>query len=150
MLRNQHLVRYKINTELPTYTEMQESCQFEHGLLSYTREGAWGELADLLKEVGIKRDTIPFYNLEKFRASKDEMVHSSDHQFSYLMSALFTPLDMTDHETAFTSFDELGKEIPFEKKNFLYRYVKEPHPQLDALGSIEARENAPLYGTGPT
>ena len=101
-------------------------------------------------EVGIKRDTIPFYNLEKFRASKDEMVHSSDHQFSYLMSALFTPLDMTDHETAFTSFDELGKEIPFEKKNFLYRYVKEPHPQLDALGSIEARENAPLYGTGPT
>lgn len=42
---------------------MQEKSQFEHGLLTYLREGAYGELGELVKEVGIKRDTIPFYNL---------------------------------------------------------------------------------------
>ena len=104
MLRNQHIFRAKVNLELPTYTEMQETCQFEHGLLKYTQEGAWGELNDLLKEVGIKKSTIPFYNVEKYRASKDLLVHSSDHQFTYLMSALFTPLDMTDHEATFTGW----------------------------------------------
>ena len=71
MLRNQHIFRHKIRTELRTYEEAMATCQFEHGLLSYTREGAWGELGDLLKEVGIRRDTIPFYNVERYRASKD-------------------------------------------------------------------------------
>ena len=60
-----------MDRELSTYTEMQDTCQFEHGLLNYLREGAWGELGDLVKEIGIKRDSIPFYNVEKYRASKD-------------------------------------------------------------------------------
>lgn len=79
MLRNQHIFRTKANAEIPTYTHMQENSQFEHGLLTYLREGAYGELGELVKEVGIKRDTIPFYNLEKFRQYKDNLVHDSDH-----------------------------------------------------------------------
>ena len=66
------------------------------------------------------------------------------------MNALFTPLDMTDHETTFTGFNEVGDEIPMQNKEFLYRYAKEPHPQLDALASIETIENMPHYGTGAT
>lgn len=46
---------------------MQNEHQFENGLLTYLREGACGELADLVKEVGIKRDTIPFMNYDRFR-----------------------------------------------------------------------------------
>ena len=55
-----------------------ESSQFEHGLLTYLREGAYGELGDLIKEVGIQRDTIPFQNLVEFRKHKDNLVHDSD------------------------------------------------------------------------
>ena len=57
---------------------------------------------------------------------------------------------MTDHETTFTGFNEVGDEIPMQNKEFLYRYAKEPHPQLDALASIETIENMPHYGTGAT
>jgi len=64
MLRNQHHFRNKIKKEVRTYTKEQENSQFEHGLLTYLREGSYGDLGDLVKEVGIKRDTIPFYNLD--------------------------------------------------------------------------------------
>jgi len=74
MLRNQHIIRDKASRELNTYTAMQEKTQFEHGLLTYLREGAYGELGELIKEVGIKRDTIPFYNLTEHRKFKDNMV----------------------------------------------------------------------------
>jgi len=79
MLRNQHIIRNKATKEINTYTAMQEKSQFEHGLLTYLREGAYGELGELVKEVGIKRDTIPFYNLVEFRKYKDNLVHDSDH-----------------------------------------------------------------------
>lgn len=63
LLRNQHIFRDRASRELPTYTAMQENSQFEHGLLTYLREGAYGDLGELVKEVGIKRDTIPFFNM---------------------------------------------------------------------------------------
>ena len=67
MLRNQHIVRWKIENELPTYSSMMNNNQFEYGLLQYLYEGAYGELGDLVKEVGIQRSSIPYYNVEKFR-----------------------------------------------------------------------------------
>ena len=69
MLRNQHIVRDKMKNELRTYTAHQETSQFEHGLLNYLREGSYGDLASLVKEIGITRDNIPFVNyleLKKF------------------------------------------------------------------------------------
>ena len=150
MLRNQHIFRTKANQEIPTYTSMEENSQFEHGLLTYLREGAYGELGELVKEVGIKRDTIPFFNLEKFRQYKDNLVHDSDHQFSYLMSALFTPVDMTDYETDFVGWNELPGVLPLNRPNWLTEIVPEPHPQLDALAAIEEIEEIPRYATSQT
>lgn len=100
--------------------------------------------------MGIKRDTIPFYNLTEMRKFKDNMIHDSDHQFSYLMSALFTPLDMTDHETDFVSWNELPGALPINRHNWLTAIAPEPHPQVDAMVSIEEMEEIPRYGTSPT
>jgi hypothetical protein len=147
MLRNQHHFRNRMNTELPTYAAQMESTQFENGLLTYLREGAYGELGDLVKEVGIQRDTIPFYNLTEFRKYKDNMVHESDGQFAYLMSALFTPLDMTDYETDFIGWNEAPGLLPLNRPNWLTEIAPEPHPQLDALAAIEEIENIPRYAT---
>ena len=126
---------------------MQENTQFEHGLLTYLREGAYGELGDLVKEVGIKRDTIPFYNLTEFRKYKDNLVQESDGQFTYLMSALFTPLDMTDYETDFVGWNEAKGALPLNRPNWLTEIAPEPHPQLDAFAAIEEIENIPRYST---
>ena len=80
MLRNQHIVRWKIEKELPTYSSMINSSQFEYGLLQYLYEGSLNtELGELVKEVGIRRASIPYYNLEKFRQYKDNLIHDSDH-----------------------------------------------------------------------
>jgi hypothetical protein len=136
--------------ELRTYTGMMNNAQYEYGLLQYLHEGAYGELGDLVKEVGIKRDTIPFYNVEKFRQYKDNLVHDSDHQFQYLMNALFTPLDMTDYETEFVGWNELPAGAPLSKTNWLAALSPEPHPQIDAAASIEEIENIPRYPTSPT
>ena len=114
------------------------------------REGSYGELGELVKEVGIKRDTIPFYNLAELRKFKDNMIHESDGQFQYLMSALFTPIDMTDHETDFVSWNELPGLLPLQRGNSLVSIMPEPHPQVDAYASIEELENIPRYGTSPT
>ena len=80
MLRNSHIFRSKIEQEVPTYTDLQNNTQFEYGLLTYLREGAAGELADLVKEVGIERKTTPFFNMEMMRQYRDNMVHDSDSQ----------------------------------------------------------------------
>ena len=150
MLRNQHIFRRKMGQELPVYTALQDSSQFEHGMLTYLREGAYGELGELVKEVGIKRDTIPYYNLEEMRKYKDNMVHETDHQFQYLMSALFTPIDMTDHETNFISWNELPGMVPTTRPNWLSAIQPESHPQIDAFAAIEEIEAIPRYGTSPT
>ena len=150
MLRNQHIVRWKIEQELPTYTSMMNNSQFEYGLLQYLYEGAYGELGDLVKEVGIQRSSIPYYNVEKFRQFKDNLIHDSDHQFNSLMSALFTPLDMTDHESEFLGWNELPGAPPLSKVNWLASVMPEPHPQIDSLVAIEEIEDKPRYPTSPT
>ena len=150
LLRNQHIFRFRASRELPTYTAMQENSQFEHGLLTYLREGAYGDLGDLVKEVGIKRDTIPFFNMQDWRKFKDNMVTEGDSQFKYLMSALYTPLDMTDYETDFIGWNELPGALPLAKPNWLTAIAPEPLPQLDAFTSIETIENIPRYATSPT
>ena len=150
MLRNQHIMRWKIEKELPTYSSMMNNNQFEYGLLQYLYEGAYGELGDLVKEVGIQRSSIPYYNVEKFRQFKDNLIHDSDHQFNSLMSALFTPLDMTDHESEFLGWNELPGAPPLSKVNWLASMMPEPHPQIDSLVAIEEIEDKPRYPTSPT
>ena len=116
-------------------------------MLTYLREGSYGELGELVKEVGIKRDTIPFYNLTEFRKFKDNMIHDSDHQFNYFMNALFTPLDMTDYETDFVGWNETSGALPITRHNWLADFAPEPHPQVDALAAIEEIEEIPRYAT---
>jgi len=78
------------------------------------------------------------------------MIHDSDNQFQYLMSALFTPLDMTDHETDFVGWNELPGALPLDRPNWLTSIIPEPYPQIDSFAAIEQMENIPRYGTNQT
>lgn len=75
------------------------------------------------------------------------MISDGDSQFKYLMSALFTPLDMTDYETDFVGWNEMPGVLPLAKPNWLTAIAPEPHPQVDAFASIETIENMPRYAT---
>jgi uncharacterized protein YjiS (DUF1127 family) len=78
LLRNEHIFREKIENEVETYTRFQDNTQFENGLLTYANEAAWGDLKDLLKDIGINRQTIRFTNVQEIIKKKDSRVHSSD------------------------------------------------------------------------
>lgn len=56
------------------------------------------------------------------------MMHPSDHNFQYLMNALFSPLDMTDYEDAFVGFNELGGSIPINNYSLLRPLQEETLP----------------------
>jgi len=55
MLRNQHIFRAKVEEEVPTYSEELNNTQFNNGVLTYINEAAWGDLRDLLNDVGINK-----------------------------------------------------------------------------------------------
>ena len=55
LLRYQNVFREKINSEISTYSKYQDNTQFGNGVLTYVNEAAWGDLRDLLKDVGINK-----------------------------------------------------------------------------------------------
>lgn len=115
MLRNQHVFRDRMNAEIGTYQRLQDNPQLENGVLSYLHEAAYGEMKDLITDVGINYDSIPFHNLAALRKFNDNNSHESDGQFHNLMHALFTPVDMTDHEEEFVGWNEVAGTLPINR-----------------------------------
>lgn len=150
LLRNQHIFRDKMNSEIGTYQKLQDNPQMENGVLTYLNEAAYGEMKDLIRDVGIKTDEIPFHNLQSIRKLKDNHIHSSDGNFHYLMNALFTPVDMTDHEQEFVGWNELHGALPINRQSWLTPLQEEPHPKSDKLAAIEQLEKRPIMVTSPS
>jgi hypothetical protein len=77
-------------------------------------------MRDLVREVGINRDSLEFMNVNDIQKKREQLlVFPSDHNFNYLMNALFTPLDMTDYEDTFVGFNEVGGVVPFTNVSYL-------------------------------
>ena len=55
LLRNQHIFRERMNSEIGTFQALQNNTQFENGLLTYLSEAAYGDMEALIRDVGIKR-----------------------------------------------------------------------------------------------
>jgi hypothetical protein len=64
-------------------------------------------------------------------------MHESDPRFSYLINAMFVPLDMTDQEESFVGWHEIGDDLPLQRPNHLNELQEEAHPQIDMLAGIE-------------
>jgi hypothetical protein len=100
-------------------------------------------MADLVQDLGITADTIEFVNVGDLQKKRESsFIHPSDHNFQYLMNALFTPLDMTDYENCFVGWNELGGSVPINNYGLLKPLMEEPWPanhQLAAMESVEAR-----------
>jgi len=149
LLRNQHIFRHKINSQIGTYTNMQNNPQ-EHGILTYLNESAYGDMADLLTDINVRDETIPFMNYAKLKENKANLLHESDSQFKYLMDAMFTPLDMTDYEDTYVGWNELYGSVPLNRISWLTPLMGEEHPKTDQLVEIAEREKPVVYGTSPS
>jgi hypothetical protein len=150
LLRNQHLFRHKMNEEVGTYQKQLDNPQMENGVLTYLNEAAYGDMRALLKDIGMNRDTIKFYNLQDIRDLSKNQLHESDGNFKYLMNALFTPIDMTDYEEDFVGWNELPGALPINNVSWLSPLQEEPHPQTDRTPIFEEVETRPISGTSPT
>jgi hypothetical protein len=113
-------------------------------------DAAYGDLKELINDVGINQDSIPFHNFNAQKAIDSNLVFESDPQFKLLANAMFTPLDMTDHEEAFIGWNELPGDLPISNIGRLSQMKQEAWPQTDKLVGIEEDEARPIFGTGPT
>lgn len=147
ILRNQHIIRDRMNVEIGTYQSEQDKVGMEHGILTYINEAAYGEMRDLIRDVGIEKDNIPHYSVERTENFNKNLIHDSDAKFTYLANAMFTPLDMTDQEESFVGWHEIGDDLPISRQSWLEPAQTEAHPQSDNLAGIEVVEKRPLRYT---
>lgn len=126
LLRNEHIFRNRLNSEIGTYTHLIENPQMENGVLTYLNEAAYGDMKDLIRDVGLNKDSIPFYNLSAMNSFKAQQSYQSDQNFHYLINAMFTPLDMTDHEENFVGWNEVGGDLPINRLSWIEVLKDEP------------------------
>lgn len=78
LLRHQNVFRHKIVEEVETYWGQQHASQFEKGLLTYVQEAAFGDLKDLLTDVGISRQSTRFINVADMQKINENYVRPGD------------------------------------------------------------------------
>lgn len=144
ILRNQHIVRDRMNSEIGTYQEEIDKPNYDHGLLTYINEAAYGEMRDLIRDVGVTNENIPYYSTDRIKGymMKNSM-HESDRKFQYLVNAMFTPVDMTDQEESFVGWNEVGDDLPIHDFGKLEHIQDERHPQINMGIGIEVQEKRP-------
>lgn len=122
----------------------------ENGVLNYLNEAAYGEMKDLINDVGINSGSIPFYNTKELFKFKEQQSYNTDSNMHYLMNAMFTPLDMTDQEEAFVGWNEIGGELPINRVSWLGQRKREKHPKSKKLVGMEEVEKKPIRMTSAT
>ena len=150
LLKNQHIFRKKLNDEIPNYTEQKQNHQFENGVLTYLSNVAKGDMLDLVREVGINRDSMDFTSIQDLLDLESKFVHPSDRMFGKFLNAQFTPLDMTDYEDDFASFAEYPGEAPLQDVQRLLSYAEEPWPQSDMTAGLAIPDDPPINAVTPS
>jgi hypothetical protein len=107
LLKHSHLYRAKIVKEEATFENELMNTQMENGVLSYLNEAAWGDLRELITDLGIRDETIPFVNLAQLNKLRENNIFQSDSQIRVFANSLFKELDLTDYEEAFVNWQEL-------------------------------------------
>lgn len=127
LLRYQHHFRAKINEEMNTYGKDVRQEQFEKGLLTYVNEASWGDLKELLQDVGINRHSIKFFNAADIIKANGNTVHDSDKNWKYIEQNRHLQVDMTDYENDFPSINEVGP-VYLQNVNALGSIAQEKWP----------------------
>lgn len=105
VLQHHDQFRSKFDDEIGTYQEWKKNTEFQNKALGIFHETAFGSMRKLREEIGIEnRDTqLPWMKWRDVVEAKEKAYTNpeGDPTFSYLMNALFTPIDMTEYENSF-------------------------------------------------
>lgn len=82
--------------------------QLQKGILTYVNEASWGDLKELLKDVGINRQSIKFNNVADLMKANDNTIHESDKEWHAFTNTRYLQVDMTDYEENFPGYNEAG------------------------------------------
>lgn len=148
LLRHQNIFKAKVVEELDTYFEYQNNSMFENGLLTYVNEASWGDMKELLLDVGISKHMSRFMNVNDMLAINDSYLNQSDKQATTLANTRFSMLDMTDYETDFASFREVP-EFPVHSVGALGN-MRTTWPQTNTLVEVNEMETLPQNSTSRT
>ena len=109
--------------------------------MTYLNEVAWGDLREMLKDIGINRETMRFYNTSDMIKNNDQIMKGSDKNLMHnLQNARFTQVDMTDYEGDFTGFNEFKNALPIDGLNQMSEQMPELWPQTNAMIEVNDME----------
>lgn len=152
LLRHQHEFREKIEEQLPTYEKVRRFESFQYGLLLYVAEAAYGELKELMDEVNVRKEYLPFNSITDLRRKAGDLTLNTEEFEGYqvLSQSLFTPLDMTDYEDNFTGWNEFPAKPPLNNTSWVRHWNDEKNPQTDAPPNMKRELEERHQGTGTT
>jgi hypothetical protein len=78
MLRHQNVFKKKVIDEIETYFEYQNNQNFENGLLTYVNEASWGDMKELLLDLGISRHNTEFANVSNYQKLNESFLNSEE------------------------------------------------------------------------
>lgn len=107
MLRQQNIIRNAIKKDIGTYTKFEENCNFENGVITYLNNTAFGDMRELLNDIGISVLTNPYSNAEEYLEAREDFNLDSDIQWQNFEYARLPMIDMTDYETDWAGPNEI-------------------------------------------
>ena len=149
ILKNEHLFRRKIVHDINNYHDDQHANQFEQGLMLFANEVAYGEMRDLLRDVGINKYTLRFNNSEMVDdAIQGKKIYENDDQIQYLQKGRYNFIDRTDYEDDFPHINEWGHPIPFGSMQHVNSLFTEPMVNKVTEEDDDPEEWPQIYPTG--
>lgn len=73
VLRNRPTFRTRISQEIGNYDAIRMNPQFENGLLTYLNEATYGEMRDLVRDIGIHTDNMEFFNIGDLAKKREQL-----------------------------------------------------------------------------
>ena len=105
VLQHHDQFRTKFDDEIGTYQDWKKNTEFENKALGIFHETAYGSMRKLREEIGIedRSASLPWMKWRDVVESKERAYSNpeGDATYSYLLNALFTPIDMTEYENSY-------------------------------------------------
>jgi hypothetical protein len=128
-----------------TYEESQFESKYENGLLTYATELAFGDLHELLKDIGIFNHNLETFNSTERDEHDDDVIGDDDENIATFMNSRYTMIDMTDYENDFPGYNEVGDDVPIMNPMLAASLNDEMTPGATIAFQFDFLTEAPKY-----
>ncbi len=109
--------RRRFEKDVGTYQTWRKNTEVENKVLGIFHETAYGPMKKLRDEIGLKDrfESLPWTKVRDITEGKEGIKPGNpdtDHTHTYMMNALFAPIDMTDYEESFLGEYHSNKFMP--------------------------------------